>query len=106
MPAVPGLPEPDTAYRKKCRMTRAVLIKAVFEVDPLKCPKCGGTLKIVSFIEEEDVIRKILKHCNLWKNPPRPPPLEILQQKEECVHQCDYSFFDDTVYCNMLIVRA
>ena len=42
-------------------MTWAVLIKSVFEVDPLKCPKCGGTMKIVSFIEEKPVIEKILR---------------------------------------------
>ena len=36
---VPGPGEPDTAFRKKSRMTWAALIKAVFEVDPLKCPK-------------------------------------------------------------------
>ena len=36
---VPGQAEPDTAFRKKSRMTWAALIKAVFEVDPLKCPK-------------------------------------------------------------------
>jgi hypothetical protein len=36
---------------------------------------CDGTMKIVSFIEEDEVIRKILKHCNLWKEPqPKPPP--------------------------------
>ena len=95
--------DPDTPYKKKCRMTWAMLIKAVFEVDPLKCPKCGGTMKIISFIEEEDVIRKILKHCNLWKDSaPRPPPLETPPRKEECEPQCDYSFFDDTVYCDMV----
>jgi hypothetical protein len=92
----------DTPYRKKCRITWAMLIKAVFEVDPLKCPQCGGTMKIVSFVEEPVVIRKILKHCNLWKDPPRPPPLEIAPHKEECDPQCDYSFFDDTVYCDMV----
>ena len=94
--------DPDTPFRKKCRITWAMLIKAVFEVDPLKCPKCGGSMKIVSFIEEPVVIRKILKHCNLWKDPPRPPPLEILPYKEECDPQCDYNFFDDTVYCDMV----
>ena len=41
-----GSDEPETNYRKKCRITWAALIKAVFEVDPLKCPKCGGTMKI------------------------------------------------------------
>ena len=83
-------------------MTWAMLIKTVFEVDPLKCPKCGGTMKIISFIEEEDVIRKILKHCNLWKDSaPRPLPLEKPPRKEDGEPQCDYSFFEDTVYCNM-----
>jgi len=56
-------------------MTRAALIKLVYEVDPLKCPKCGGTMKIIGFIEEADTIEKILRHCNLWKEAPRPPPV-------------------------------
>jgi hypothetical protein len=36
-------------------ITWAALIKAVYEVDPLKCPKCGGTMKIVSFVEEAKI---------------------------------------------------
>jgi hypothetical protein len=99
--AVPRLPEPDTAFRRKCRMTWAALIKCVYEVDPLKCPKCGGEMRIVSFIDEDAVIEKIvtpvrkgmeykpfgfnllcllpfLKHCGLWKEQtPRPPPEEM-----------------------------
>jgi hypothetical protein len=78
---IPGTPELDTPFRKKCRMTPvqargrlwAALIKAVYEactepgrsVDLLKCPQCGGTMKIVSFIEEAPVIEKILRHCKL-----------------------------------------
>jgi hypothetical protein len=41
----------------------------VYEVDPLKCPECGGEMKFVSFIEKRDqvvIIEKILKYCNLW----------------------------------------
>jgi hypothetical protein len=71
---IPGMPEPDTPFRRKCRMTWAALIKAVYEVDPLKCPKCGGTMRIVGFIEEAATIEKILRHCNLWKEAPKPPP--------------------------------
>jgi len=26
------------------------LIKKVYEVDPLRCPRCGGEMKIISFI--------------------------------------------------------
>jgi len=31
--------------------TWAMLIKRVYEVDPLECPQCGGAMKIISFIE-------------------------------------------------------
>jgi hypothetical protein len=91
-----GSDEPDTPYRLKCRMTWAALIKAVYEVDPLKCPKCGGQMKIISFIEETLVIEKILQHCMLWKEPaPRPPPVKILgPPKKVCGPFLDYAFFD------------
>jgi hypothetical protein len=70
-----GLEEPDTPYRRASRLKWAALIKLVFEVDPLKCPNCGGTMRIVSFIDEDPVIQKILKHCNLWKeHSARAPP--------------------------------
>jgi hypothetical protein len=95
--AVAGLSEPDSAFRKKCRMTWAALIKCVYEVDPLKCPKCGGEMKIVSFIEEDAVIRKILRHCGLWKEPmPRPPPAAKSLGPPETDRGpiLDYAFFE------------
>ena len=41
----------------------AMLIKRVYEVDPLCCPECGGEMKVVSFIEppQADVIEDILR---------------------------------------------
>jgi hypothetical protein len=91
-----GMDEPDTPYRRKCRMTWAALIKCVYEVDPLKCPNCGGTMKIVSFIEkvsQASVIEKILRHCGLWKEArPRPPPEPARDTFEEPA--LDYGFFD------------
>ncbi|MFH0921472.1 MAG: hypothetical protein V1913_14065 [Fibrobacterota bacterium] len=34
-------------------------------------------MKIISFIEQENVIRKILVHCELWTEVPvRPPPMQ------------------------------
>jgi len=75
-------------------------IKKVWEVDPLKCQHCQGEMKIISFINEPDVIRKILKHLGLWSTPekPRPPPKNILSplQHNPCpaiTEQDD--FFDD-----------
>lgn len=90
---VPGDTEPDTPYRRKCRITWAALIKAVFEVDPLKCPACGGNMKVVSFIEEDTVIEKILRHCNLWKEEAaRPPPANQLAENTVTEPVYDYSF--------------
>jgi hypothetical protein len=51
-------------------------------MDPLTCPKtcpeldsgCHGRMKIISFIEDEEVIEKILKHLGLWDMKARPPP--------------------------------
>jgi hypothetical protein len=31
-------------------------------------------MRAISFIEDEDVIKKILKHLALWEVKPRPPP--------------------------------
>jgi Putative transposase len=50
-------------------------IKKIWEVDPLECPKCGGEMKIISFITEASVIRQILEHLNLWEEKlSRDPP--------------------------------
>jgi len=70
-----GLPPPVIASR--CSQTWAMLIKRVYEVDPMACPKCGGQMKVVAFIEPPQgaVIERILRYCGLW-NPsvPRAPP--------------------------------
>jgi hypothetical protein len=76
-------------------MTWAALIKCVYEVDPLKCPKCGVQMKIVGFIEEPLVIEKILRHCELWKeSAPRPPPAETLWPPLPVGPALDYQFFE------------
>ena len=61
----------------RCSQTWAMLIKRVYEVDPLCCPECGGEMKVVWFIEppQAGVIEAILKHCGLWQSQaPRAPP--------------------------------
>ena len=37
------------------------------EADPLRCPKCSREMRIVSLIDEEDVIERILRHLGLWQ---------------------------------------
>lgn len=93
---------------KKWRMSWAALIKCVYEamhwacrsVDPLKCPRCGSQMKIVSFIEkhQSEVIEKILRHCNLWKDPlVWPPPLQPSQTARFEELSVDYGFFDNGI---------
>jgi len=50
------------------------LIQKIYEVDPLTCAKCQGKMRIIAFIEDEEVIKKILKHLGLWESKQRPPP--------------------------------
>jgi len=65
---------PSPASKQALRRRWADLIRRVFELDPLLCP-CGGTLRVVAFITEPRVIRKILDHLNLKANGGRAPPL-------------------------------
>ncbi len=61
----------------RCSRTWAMLIKRVYEIDPMVCSQCGGEMKIVSFIDppQNSVIEKILRHCGLWQmSSPRGPP--------------------------------
>jgi hypothetical protein len=46
----------------KSRASWARLLRMVFEVDPLACPRCGAELKVVSVITTPAVIDKILRH--------------------------------------------
>jgi len=53
--------------------TWARLIRKIFEVDVLRCKKCGGEMKIVAFITEEKSVKKILNH--IGEQTQRAPPL-------------------------------
>ncbi len=89
-PVSSGLAAEPTAARGRCDQTWAMLIKRVYEVDPLACPQCGGMMKVIAFIEppQGTVIEKILRHCGLWRESlPRPPPAD-----EEVVYVPDEDF--------------
>jgi len=51
----------------------ASLLQRVFEVDALRCPRCGSTLRLIAAIEDPAVARKILECLGLAA---RAPPLE------------------------------
>ena len=49
--------------RKPVCKSWAGLIKKVYEIDPLKCPKCGGSMKIKAFITDPEQVRRILRQA-------------------------------------------
>jgi hypothetical protein len=64
--------EPHTV--KKASMSWAALIKQVYEIDPLACPKCNATMRIVGFITAPNEISRLLKNLNI---PPRTSPVPV-----------------------------
>ncbi len=68
----------DPELSKNAKSAWARLIKQVYEVDPMLCPKCGGEMRIMAIIEEDEVIEKILRHLKHWdpRPPSQAPPLE------------------------------
>ena len=57
--------EPDGSS-KEHRKNWARLMRKIYQVDPLTCAKCRGRMKILSFIEDPKIIKRILKHLDLW----------------------------------------
>jgi len=51
---------------------RAEMIRKVYEVDPLRCPSCGGHMRIID---------RIIGHLKLTFEAERPPPPHNVQQE-------------------------
>ena len=76
---VTGPPSPTARAEgrdaRALRRSWAQLIKRIYEVDPLVCPSCGGTMKVIAFITEHAVVDAILRHlAKTETRSPRGPP--------------------------------
>ncbi|MCX5753637.1 MAG: hypothetical protein NTW97_08325 [Candidatus Krumholzibacteria bacterium] len=63
----------DSEWRRSRRIRWAKLIRQVRQEDPLLCPRCGGTVRVISFITDGAVIDKMLRHIG-FKHTDTPPP--------------------------------
>ena len=52
-------------------------IRKVYEADPLTCPRCQGEMRVISFIDQPEVIKKILQHLGLWEESHAPPESKV-----------------------------
>ena len=56
------------------------MLRRVFEIDVLKCPRCGGRMKIIATVTDPTVVRRILACIGL---PARPPPVAPAREREQ-----------------------
>jgi hypothetical protein len=90
---IPCVLEPEVNAKPNRNWAR--LIQKIFEVDPLTCPKCQGPMRVISIIEDQAVIDKIVGHLGLGQKNQRPPP-----KPKSLELQIDYSdsqlpFYDE-----------
>jgi hypothetical protein len=50
------------AYSESDDLLSICFAQKIYEVNPLRYPKFQGRMKIISFIEDEEVIEKIFKY--------------------------------------------
>jgi len=78
---------PNAAERRRLRRLWANMLRRIYEVDPLICVECGSEMKIVSFIMDPPVIKKILEHLAKKKGTRgRAPPRRVLPKSEDHQH--------------------
>ena len=58
----------------------AAMIRKVYEVDPMRCPKCGGSMKVVAFITDYAAVDRIIDHLKLTFVAEKPPPSRVLTE--------------------------
>lgn len=77
----------------------ARLIQRIYEVDPLLYPRCGKKMKIIAFIEDYKVVKKILDYLGIYeferkRQPPKVaeethgPREYIINDYIDCDHVC------------------
>ncbi|MBW2235854.1 MAG: transposase [Deltaproteobacteria bacterium] len=66
-----ALPSPDVPTPRPRRLAWSELLRRVFAVDVLECPRCGGRMRLLAAIHPPDATHSILECLNL---PSRAPP--------------------------------
>ena len=68
----------DPPFLKALKASWAALLRHIFEVEPLACPRCAGSMRVIAVITDPPVVDHILAHMKQKgiASPfePRPPP--------------------------------
>jgi hypothetical protein len=71
----------------------AEMIRKVYGVDPLVCPHCGGTMKIIAFLTDYPVVDRIIGHLKLTFVADTPPPPHIAYQEHLMTAETSAEYF-------------
>ena len=74
----------------------ARLIQKIYEVDPLVCPRCGGEMRIIAFIEDYKIVKKILDYLGIYEFDKKRAPPKI----ESSTDDFDEYIIDDYIDCD------
>ncbi len=74
----------------------ARLIQKIYEVDPLLCPRCGKKMRIIAFIEDYKIVKKILDYVGIYEFSKKRAPPNINTSPDEF----DDYIRDDYIYCD------
>jgi uncharacterized protein YbaR (Trm112 family) len=58
-----------------------LMMRRVFDLDVLVCPRCGGRMSVIATTEAKAVVQKILRHLSLPTDRRRPSPLSSRQSE-------------------------
>ena len=57
------------------------MIRKVYEVDPMLCPKCGSRMKVIAFLMDFSVVDRIINYLKLTFVADKPPPSKAAFQE-------------------------
>ncbi len=64
----------EPVHRQAAPYVCALLLASIYEVLPVRCPKCSREMKIIAFITEGSIIGEILAHLGEPTSPPHLMP--------------------------------
>jgi hypothetical protein len=70
----PVEPSEESVSARESHAAWARLLAKVYEVDVLRCPRCGSTMKVFAVITDPQQVRRVLRH--LIKTGASPPGLD------------------------------
>jgi hypothetical protein len=62
--AYPAVAE-SSEFSRSAKAAWARLIRKVYEVDPLLCPRCGESMRVIALIDDPAVVKSIVPHLAL-----------------------------------------